>query len=90
MQKVKYVYFDIFRVFLYFYNHTGYKPHTGVHLIRRGIYKSFISGKQQYRNKFEGAELQLCSHLKDRQNLKKVLLYSAGVNKNSDKKVLTL
>lgn len=47
-------------------------------------------GKQQYRNKFEGAELQLCSHLKDRQNLKKVLLYSAGVNKNSDKKVLTL
>ncbi len=45
-------------------------------------------GRKCYRNKFENGEFQLCSPLKDRANLKKVLLYSAGTNKNADRKKL--
>lgn len=82
MPKAKYAYFDIFRVFFYIFIII---PGTSLIPVCDGG-----CGRQQYRNKFEGAELQLCSHLKDSRNLKKVLLYSAGVNKNSDKKILNL
>jgi len=45
-------------------------------------------GRQQYRNKFENAEFQICSPLKDKVNLKKVLLYSINRDKSSNKKIL--
>ncbi len=47
-------------------------------------------GHQQYRNKFEKAEFELCSPLKDKEKLKKVLLYSIKENKNKERKSLNL
>ena len=47
-------------------------------------------GRQQYRNKFEGGEFQLCSGLKDNNVLKKMLLYTTCPNNNSEREKLNL
>ena len=47
-------------------------------------------GRQQYRNKFEGGEFQLCSPLKNLDNLRRSLLHTTRKNNNSDRKLLNL
>ncbi len=47
-------------------------------------------GRQLYRNRFEGAEFQLCSPLKDSENLKKALLHSIRSRRETDRKILSL
>ena len=45
-------------------------------------------GQQQYRNRFENGEFQLCTPLKDKENLKRILLYCSRENPNKENKRL--
>ena len=47
-------------------------------------------GHRHYRNRFEGAEFELCSPFKDKATLKKALLYSIKENNNKDLKSIYL
>lgn len=47
-------------------------------------------GRQLYRNRFEEGRFQLCSPLKNRDSLRRALLYTTGKNPNSERKQLNL
>ncbi|MDE5791373.1 MAG: radical SAM protein [Muribaculaceae bacterium] len=47
-------------------------------------------GRQQYRNKYENGEFQLCSPYKDPTKLKKALLFAISENNNKGKKIVNI